>query len=87
MAEQLALVVELCGKLAEPHGREVTVPLPVAGCTVAELLARLRDSFPALAPLLAPGKVRVCLNETMARDETLVRPGDLAALFPPVSGG
>ncbi|MBC2653140.1 MoaD/ThiS family protein [Novosphingobium flavum] len=87
MSEALALVVELCGKLADVQGREITVPIPAAGCTAASLLDRLREGFPALAPLLVPGKVRVCINEAIAPADGLARPGDLVALFPPVSGG
>ena len=87
MSEALALVVELCGKLADAQGRDITVPIPATGCTAASLLDRLREGFPLLAPLLAPGKVRVCINEVIAGDVDLVCPGDTVALFPPVSGG
>lgn len=87
MAEALALVVELCGRLAEPRGRDITVPIPAFGCSVAEVLERVRQGFPDLAPMLAPGRVRVCVNEAIRRDDEPVKPGDTVALFPPVSGG
>ena len=87
MSETVALVVELCGKLADVHGREVMVPVPADGCSVDDLLARLRHAFPALAPLLAPGKVRACRNDEIVPGTAHVAAGDAVALFPPVSGG
>ena len=87
MSETVALVVELCGKLADVHGREVMVPVPVDGCSVDELLDRVRSAFPALAGLLAPGKVRVCRNDEIVPAAAHVAAGDAVALFPPVSGG
>ena len=87
MSDALALVIELCGGLAEPHGPAVTVPIPAEGCAAGDLLERVAHGFPALRPLLDPARVRICLNETIVRHAALVRPGDTVALFPPVSGG
>lgn len=87
MSETVALVVELCGKLADVHGREVMVPIPAEGCGVGSLLDRVRAAFPALAALLAPGKVRVCRNDEIVPVTAHVAAGDAVALFPPVSGG
>ena len=87
MSEALALVVELCGKLADVQGREIPWVQITKPDGIASLLDRLREGFPALAPLLVPGKVRVCINEAIAPADGLARPGDLVALFPPVSGG
>lgn len=65
---------------------ELTVPANVA--TVATLRAHLmlRDANWNLA--LAPQKaLRVAVNQDMAQADTLLRPGDEVAFFPPVTGG
>lgn len=83
--------VELCGRLVDLAGREVTLAVPPAGLAVADLLAALAAAHPALAELLISGRVRACVNEAIvpasAAATTIVRPDDLVALFPPVSGG
>lgn len=87
MQGSAALVVELCGKLADAAGRELTLAIPAAGCTVAELLEQIAAARPELAAQIGAGKVRACVNEEIVRGEAPVRPGDAVALFPPVSGG
>lgn len=81
------ITVELCGRLADPCGRSVSIGIPALGLSVPELVARLVQGFPALLPALERGRIRACINETIVPDQTIVRPGDLVALFPPVSGG
>jgi molybdopterin synthase sulfur carrier subunit len=81
------ITVELCGRLAEPCGRSVSIGIPAQGLSVPELVARLVQCFPALLPALERGRIRACINETIVFDQAMVRPGDLVALFPPVSGG
>lgn len=83
----MTTTVELCGKLADPLGPELVLELDAAGCTAVALLDRVRLAAPALAPLLDGGKVRVCVNEELVRADHVIVPGDLVALFPPVSGG
>jgi molybdopterin synthase sulfur carrier subunit len=71
------------GRLGETIGREIEVDLPAAGCTVAELRARLAEAHPAVA---APS-VRACLDREMVAETALVRPGQEVAFVPPLSGG
>lgn len=64
--------------------REVRVELP-DGARVADLRHAVAQAYPALAPLLANAAVAV--NQAYAEADALLRPGDEAALIPPVSGG
>jgi sulfur-carrier protein len=82
-----AIDVELCGRLADLAGRQVTLAVAPGGLAVADLFAALAAEHPALADPLAAGKVRACVNEVIVPASAIVRPGDLVALFPPVSGG
>jgi len=79
--------VELCGRLADACGPFVDLALPVEGLPVPELISILREPFPALQDGLSKGRIRACINETIVPDEAIIRPGDIVALFPPVSGG
>lgn len=81
------LRVELCGRLADACGRDVEVDVPAAGLSVPALLAELRAAYPLLDAPLARGRIRACVNDMVVPDDTLIRAGDLVALFPPVSGG
>lgn len=87
MATETSLIVELYGKLADPCGRIVTIALPAAGCSTAELPALVGQHHPALAQLLAATRVRVSLNDSLVTAAARVQPGDRVALLPPVSGG
>jgi molybdopterin converting factor subunit 1 len=53
--------------------------------TVKTLLAGVGQAYPTLEPALP--SVLVAVNQAYAGPETLIRPGDEVALFPPVSGG
>ncbi len=53
--------------------------------TVAELLARLGEDYPALAPHLP--YVKVAVNRRFAMATEHLHPGDEVALLPPVGGG
>lgn len=79
--------IELCGRLADARGPFVDVALPVEGLPVPELISALGEHYPALQEGLSKGRIRACINETIVPDEAIVRPGDIVALFPPVSGG
>lgn len=79
--------VELCGRLADPCGPLLDLPIPADGMRVADLISILGERFPPLQHLLADQRVRACINEAVVANDMLVRPGDLVALFPPVSGG
>lgn len=64
--------------------REVELELPGAA-TVGALKARLAQQFPAIEPHLA--SCLAAVNREYSADDSLVKPGDELALFPPVSGG
>ena len=53
--------------------------------TVEELLSRLSEDYPALAPHLP--YVKVAVNRRFARMREHLRSGDEIALLPPVGGG
>jgi len=55
------------------------------GSTVASTLAVLAARHPGLGPGLA--SLRCAVNEEFVAAETRLRPGDILALIPPVSGG
>jgi molybdopterin converting factor subunit 1 len=77
--------VLLFAALREAAGtREVLVEVP-DGSTVAELRQRLAADHPRLAPLL--GTAAAAVNEEYVPDGARLRPGDVVALIPPVSGG
>ncbi|MBY4636511.1 MoaD/ThiS family protein [Sphingopyxis sp. XHP0097] len=84
---QTNVSIELCGRLAEPCGRVLSIGIPNGGLSVPEMVARLVQYYPDLLPALARGRIRACVNETIVPDRSRVRPGDQVALFPPVSGG
>lgn len=81
------LNVELCGRLADACGRMVELDLPAQEVPVSALFAALAAVYPALAPSIASGRVRACVNEALVGADSPVRAGDEVALFPPVSGG
>ena len=78
----LARLREAFGKASE----RVEVPAEIG--SVAALRSWLAGRGGAWAIELAPGRaVRIAVNHTLAQPDTLVRPGDEVALFPPVTGG
>lgn len=81
------LVLELCGRFADPLGPRVELRMEDGGCTAAELVALAASQHPALAPLLGASRVHVCVNEAIVPASAPVHKGDRVALFPPVSGG
>ena len=87
MAELRPLFVDLCGKLADPRGRSITISIPTAGCAVAELRALIAAHDDDLATLLATTRVLFCVNDWIVAESDHVMPGDDVAVFPPVSGG
>jgi sulfur-carrier protein len=82
-----AFAVELCGRLADPCGRHVTVDLPPSGLSVRDLMALLGEAHPALNATFAAGRIKACVNDEVVSDDAVVVSADQVALFPPVSGG
>ncbi|MFM9785795.1 MoaD/ThiS family protein, partial [Streptomyces scabiei] len=70
-----------------PCGRGLTLAIPASGCTAAELLALVAGHDQALGALLAATRLRVCVNDSLVRDDARIAPGDVVTLMPPVSGG
>jgi molybdopterin synthase sulfur carrier subunit len=81
------LEVELCGRLADGGDRFLRVAIPAAGCPAQDLLENVAANSPALAELLAAGRIKACVNDAIVAGDHRVAPGDVVALFPPVSGG
>ena len=69
------------GRVAEAMGRERTVEIPAAGCTLAELRRLLADDA------LAQRGVRASVGKAVAAEDAVVRPGDEVAFFSVFSGG
>ena len=69
----------------EAMGRpEMSLEVP-AGCTVGELLGRLRAEYPAFAAL--PPNIMVSVNLEYRDPEHTLADGDEVGFIPPVSGG
>lgn len=81
------LRVELCGQLADLHGRTIDLPLREDRMTVDALMSEIAAAYPPLQAALAGGRVRACVNDTIVTATDEVKVGDSVALFPPVSGG
>lgn len=63
---------------------ETTFPLD-APCTVADLLARVCEAYPRLAPHRR--SIRLAVNGQYAGSHDRVSAGDEVAIIPPVAGG
>ena len=86
-ADNVFLDVELCGKLADAGETSVSIGIPAHGCTVSTLLSRIAQQHPGLAQQLQEERIKACINELIVTADANVMPGDVVALFPPVSGG
>jgi molybdopterin synthase catalytic subunit len=79
------LEIKLFATLKDRAGRNkviVSVPDPASVESLLEITGR---TFPELAPALPTSLVAV--NKVYASLDTIIKPGDEIALFPPVSGG
>ncbi|MBF0135941.1 MAG: molybdopterin converting factor subunit 1 [Magnetococcus sp. DMHC-1] len=63
------------------------IDLPGETCTVAEMLAFLRQQGENFAAALEGAHLRVAVNQVYARPHDPVKNSDEVAVFPPVSGG
>lgn len=64
---------------------EIALPVEGEELSAAEFWKVLLEKFPGLQPLRST--VRIARNHEYLRDGQYLRPGDEAALIPPVSGG
>ena len=71
------------GRIADRFGAQRDIDIPESGCTVSELKARLF----AGADGADPGTILAAVDQQMADDAALVRPGQEIAFFSPLSGG
>jgi molybdopterin synthase sulfur carrier subunit len=72
-----ARVAELVGKRSESW------PL-TAPTTGAQLLDALQERYPDLAPA---SRLKLAINQTHAKANATIAPGDEVAIFEPVTGG
>ena len=86
-AIRTGVAVRFFGSLREAIGRG-TMELEVADARISGVRARLADLLgdEAWLALSAQG-VRVCVNQTIVRDDVQLRAGDEVAFLPPVTGG
>jgi molybdopterin synthase sulfur carrier subunit len=75
------------GRITDQLGKEREIEIPEAGCTVGALRRLLAESDPVAAELLAGGRILASVEQEMAGDDVLVRPGQEVAFFSPLSGG
>ncbi len=81
----MRLTVRLFAAFRERAGAgSIEIELP-EGATVADLLAQIAASSPALAPMLK--SARPVLNQEFALPGEVLKASDEVALLPPVSGG
>jgi len=80
------VTVKLFALLKERAGR-AELAIPFSGGSAAGLINQVIDACPALAELLAPGRVIISVNQELVRPESPVKDGDEVALMPPFSGG
>lgn len=67
---------------------EEMIALPAGQTTIAALIATLSARSPGHeAAFAVRGSVRAAVNQVFAGPDTVVRPGDEVAFFPPVTGG
>jgi len=74
------------GSLTDLFGQERTVDLPPDGLSLAKL-RRLLPANGAEAAALAANGIKAAVDQRMAADEEIARPGQEIAFFSPVSGG
>ncbi len=56
-------------------------------CTVADVMAQLRQRSPLFADALLDANLLYALNQQLCDVQTQVHSGDEVAFFPPVTGG
>lgn len=74
--------VLLFAQLQEEVGQN-QLELELGPTTVASLKKTLIEKY----NLLQLDQVMIAINETYAKSEDIIRPGDTVALIPPISGG
>jgi molybdopterin synthase sulfur carrier subunit len=81
-----SITIDLCGRLADPLGPNVTLHLGTPA-TVATILTRLAVTYPALNEVMRATRIHMAIDEQLTGEDAIIAPGQRLALFPPVSGG
>lgn len=75
------------GKIADRFGRRREVWIPTAGCSVAQLKARLASEVEGGAEALAEPGLRVAVDQDLCAEDLWIRPGQEVAFCSMFSGG
>lgn len=87
MSQDNTLTVRFFARLREELGTE-SLTLPAhPDATAGQLLSQLAERGGAWAQLTGAQPVMIAVNQTMAKPQTRLKPGDEVAFFPPVTGG
>lgn len=81
----MQITVRYFAVVRERVGKETETLSVADGATVAEAMATLEASYPAIASLATV--LRAAVNQEMVTGEHVLAPGDELALIPPVAGG
>lgn len=81
------ITIQFFARLREMAGTNtLQLDIPKEGFSVASLLTTLKN-HPNVGESVSAMTVLTAVNQTMARAEDRIMPGDEVALFPPVTGG
>lgn len=78
--------ISFFGKLGETIGREIEVDCP-AGCSIAELRARLSELYPVAEADLVSPRLRTCVDDAIVSEQFRLPEHASVEFFPPLSGG
>ncbi|RLL41155.1 molybdopterin converting factor subunit 1 [Oceanobacillus piezotolerans] len=76
------ITVLLFAHLQESVGKD-RIQLPIERTTVKELKTELQQTY----PLPELDRVMTAVNEEFAKNDRLIKAGDVVAFIPPISGG
>lgn len=79
---QILFLGEFAGRFGREHVLECTEPM-----TLAEIRSRLTEQVEGAAAVLRRPDTRLVVDQTIAPDTTVVRPGQEVAVLPIFSGG
>lgn len=82
-----AVRVLFFGAIADVCGRSIEVSLPMEGCSLKSLRARIADLRDGAAEALGEPCIRVAIDQVMASGEPWVSPGQEVAFLSAFSGG
>jgi len=80
------ITIKLFAVLRDKTGRN-ELRMDNAPPTVAGLLKRISEEYPALTDILSHGRIVIAVNHEFVKPDAPLRDGDEVALMPPFSGG